>query len=229
MFNTVYFFVALSGFFAIVTIVLNWQRQMSAKLIFKTIASICFVLCGVFSLSGRIFGTWQILIVAGLVFGLIGDIFLSVTVADAKDKRLFDTFGMIAFIAGHACYIFAFSLLTHSFNFYLLFAAAALPVTVIVMFVLKLFSGDILDKVSSTVYAAILGVMLAFALNVALSYNSKSFAILIAVGASLFVLSDVMKAFSLYSIKKTKVYDLFLSCYYAGQILIALSIGFMPF
>lgn len=228
MFNTVYFFVALSGLFAIVTIVLNWQKQMSAKLIFKTIASICFVLCGVFSLSGRIFGTWQILIVAGLVFGLIGDIFLSVTV-DAKDKRLFDIFGMIAFLAGHACYIFAFSLLTHSFNFYLLFAAAALPVTVILMFVFKQFSGDFLDKVSSAIYAAVLGVMLAFALNVALSYNSKSFAILIAVGASLFVLSDVMKAFSLYSIKKSKIYDLFLSCYYAGQILIALSIGFMPF
>ncbi len=84
----------------------------------KGIASIFFVMTAVFALievaeanelglasSGQM--SYGILIIAGLVFGMLGDICLDLKYAYSKDNDLWTYSGMITFALGHICYLVA--------------------------------------------------------------------------------------------------------------------------
>lgn len=216
-------------FFGGATAYANVKKKYSEKLIFKSIASICFVLIGVFSLNERIFSTWQILIVAGLVFSMIGDVFLAVHAADLRDQKLFHGFGLAAFTSGQILYILSFLILTPQFNLLLLILVLTLPVLVIIGQLTKVLEMDTLSKVGTIVYAGVIGAMLATAVNVFLSYGSTTFSVCILIGAISMTVSDFALVLFNYNRKlKNSLYLIaVLVFYYTAQILTALSIGLL--
>jgi uncharacterized membrane protein YhhN len=223
----IYLFVGICAAFACIAVYYSFQKKQSEKLIFKSVASVSFVLVGVFSMLHTIFSTWQVLIIAGLVFGLMGDIFLAVTVSDSKDKMIFDLFGVAAFVVGHICYILAFSVIAPRFNLWLIFLIVAFPAAIVLMQALKVFKMNLRDNIIALGYSSLLGVMLAFAVNVTVCRGSSLCYVFLAVGAALFAASDVVRCLSMHSVrlKDNKYLSFSLLAYYAGQLLIALALG----
>lgn len=228
--KVVYIFVALTAIFALVAIIANAKKMISLKLIAKTTASVFFVLIAISSFNITVFASWQALILAGLVCGLIGDIFVTVVATTPTDQKLFDAFGVVAFMAGHLFYILTFAELTKSFNYLLLILIAACPILIITLELTKAITMKNLPmKIGAVVYAIVIGTMLAFAVNVYLGLGNKEFTLYILIGAILFTLSDiaiVVREFNS-KLKGNQILHLMLGVYYVAQILFALSIGIL--
>jgi uncharacterized membrane protein YhhN len=83
----------------IALLVSGWRENTRARMAWKTFTSACFILC---ALEQGIAGRYDALVLAGLVFGFLGDVLLSL-----RGKPTFLS-GMIAFAVGHALYAIAF-------------------------------------------------------------------------------------------------------------------------
>ncbi|HKL93877.1 MAG TPA: lysoplasmalogenase [Clostridia bacterium] len=228
--KAVYIFVALTAIFAVVAIIANAKKMISLKLIAKTTASVFFVLIAISSFNITVFASWQALILAGLVCGLIGDIFVTVVATNPADQKLFDAFGVVAFMAGHLFYILAFAELTKSFNYLLLILIAACPILIITLELTQVITMKNLPmKIGAVVYAIVIGTMLAFAVNVYLGLGNKEFTLYILIGAILFTISDIAIAVREFNskLKGNQILHLMLGVYYVAQILFALSIGIL--
>lgn len=224
--KVIYVFVALTAIFAVATIITNAKKMFTAKLIFKTTASLFFVLIGVASLNRATYQSWQALILAGLVFGLVGDIFLSVVSADPGDQKIFDAFGIVTFTAGHLFYILAFAELTSNFNLWLLILVAVCPLLIFALEATKVLKMSLTMKIGAVLYALVISTMLAFAVNVYLELGRTNLTVYILIGAVLFIISDLVIAFRNFSkYKDNQVLALTLGFYYVAQIMLALSIG----
>ena len=75
-------------------------------IILKTVASLFFVALGIYCaivIEGNI--AFKVLVVAGLVFGLLGDVFLGFKYTQPKTKNLWIMLGLFAFAFGHISYL----------------------------------------------------------------------------------------------------------------------------
>jgi uncharacterized membrane protein YhhN len=156
---------------------------------------------------------YKILIVIGILFSLIGDIFLMLP----SDQFLI---GLICFLITHLCYIVAF-LLDSKFGRpiwpYVLLAAIAIGF-------FELLSGGINTamKFPVAIYAAALSLMTAQALARYLQQKNKG-VLLAAIGAVLFMISDTTLAYDRFVVGIAAAHAIILATYYAAQYLIALS------
>ncbi|MBQ4558358.1 MAG: lysoplasmalogenase [Clostridia bacterium] len=100
--------VVLCVLFTALFIFVRSKGASPKSLIAKTVASFCFVLCCLISLtySGIINGAYMC-IIAGLVCGLIGDILLEAKVIYVQDSDIYLNEGFGSFACGHVFYIFA--------------------------------------------------------------------------------------------------------------------------
>lgn len=203
--NVLLFFVIVSIACALVTITLKqlgifWK----ASVVFKVLTTLMLFLAvfsdAVFSYSN---GKAGVLVSFGLLAGVLGDFFL-------EFERFF-IYGMVAFLLGHMFYVFGFYMMGGLPSLSLLILVLATGVVYFLF--IKKFLGK--DKFAVFLYVLAICTMVAFSSSV----NVLTFS-----GAVLFFLSDAILAFDKY-VRKVPSRDLLvLSTYFAGQLLIALSV-----
>lgn len=207
----------------------------------KILASFGFVLLGLLlslekTTFGDVFNLAAILICAGLVCGLIGDIVLDLKVvyADDSDKHL--PVGMLSFGIGHFFYIAAMALAISaevdffSWNVFWKIAldiVATAGITAIIWFVstnvLKL---DFKQHLWPTlIYTFILVFVVAFSLTFAIAVPATKLWVMV-IGAVLFFLSDLVLSMQYFGGKQAdkNLIAINHTLYYAAQIVIALFI-----
>lgn len=156
---------------------------------------------------------YKILITIGILFSLMGDIFLMLP----SDQFLI---GLVCFLITHICFIVAF-LFDSRFGRplwpYVLLGAIAIAI-------FELLSGgiDTAMKLPVAIYAAALSFMTAQAIARSLQQKSKA-SQLATIGAILFLISDTTLAYDRFVTGFAAAHALILSTYYAAQYLIALS------
>jgi uncharacterized membrane protein YhhN len=160
------------------------------------------------------------LVLAGLLFCLAGDIFLIFSLS----KKLF-RIGLISFLMGHILYSIAFFTLGTSGTLPLVSAVLCLVLSLAVIVRLKPYLGTMAGPVIA--YIAVITVMVIGAASLAgnehVSFSGRA---LVFCGAILFYLSDIFVARHRF-VKKAYINRLVgLPLYYAGQFMIACSIGF---
>ncbi|HEX6038292.1 lysoplasmalogenase [Longimicrobium sp.] len=178
------------------------------------------VLTGVLALSAAdaVSGRYQALICAGLLFSLAGDVFLMLP----RDRFVA---GLASFLVAHGFYIAAFTPRPMTLH-----APGALLVLVLVGIGLLRALWDGLGTLRGPVivYAAALLVMAWQAAERWAGLGTTP-ALLAAVGAGLFVVSDSVLAWQRFVARYRWGQPVVLSTYFAAQWLIALSVASRPF
>ncbi len=184
-----------------------------ARIGWKTFTSACFILCAV---RQGIAGRYDVMVLAGLVFGFLGDVLLGL-----RGQKMFLA-GMIAFAFGHALYAVAFVTLGASDPFPRALIALIGLVGCGVLAWLWPHLGKM--RVPVAVYVAIIAIMLIAASGTLRLKEPQRW--MIVMGAAFFAVSDVFVARNRFIDPSFTNKFLGLPLYYAGQFLIALSIGF---
>lgn len=84
----IYVLAAITAVLSVVVVALENKGILAIKYVLKTVASLCFVMIALLSMAKGGYDNWKILVIAGLVFGMLGDIFLSSNNVVADKKRL---------------------------------------------------------------------------------------------------------------------------------------------
>ena len=212
-------------FFVLISIAnYNYMALDVSAYITKSIASILFVLCGVFNLiyslclKKNAYVKFMIIMVIGLVFACLGDILLIE----------YFIIGAVSFAIGHVFYFVAFSTL-HKLNLRdFIFGGTVFALGLILLLVYPFEFKGMLPLV--IVYALIISMMLGKAIsNIFSKNNNKILSIVIAVGAFLFFFSDMMLVFDIWG-NGSIIFDyLCLGTYYPAEFILALSLFLISF
>lgn len=159
-----------------------------------------------------------VLIGAGLVLGLLGDIFL------INEKRFFLP-GLVSFLSGHICYVIAFAKAPQGagrgIGLILLVSLAFIPFIGFFVIFVKAMEKSARKQFLAAIalYFIVIGAMFVSAISLDI-YRGASLP-LYAIGAVLFCISDSILAWTLF-VKETKVTaSLVLIAYFSAQIFIA--------
>lgn len=222
----IYVLVAITAVLSVVIVALENKGILALKYVLKTVASLCFVMIALLSLIKGGFDNWKVLVIAGLVFGMLGDIFLSSenVVADKKALGILTVAGGLFFAVGHVIYVVWLLRFVEAFNYYTLFAVFGMPALFLALCLTNVMkAGKIAPLV--TLYAGFLGTMLMGAINVFVQLSPERIASLILAGGILFAVSDTTLAYYNFGHKnQTKVKYLYMTTYYVAQILFALTL-----
>ena len=188
------------------------RHNAIGKALTKPVASLGFILLA--WTAGASESTYGLLILAGLVLSMAGDVLLL--------GRARATFlgGLIAFLVGHLLYVAAF--LVRGIDWFAA-ALAAIALAVVASVLTRLF----LHKIERTMrvpvvcYAVVISVMLALAVGTVFEQMS----LLILVGAVLFYLSDFSVARDRLLVKGFVNRAWGLPAYFIGQLLLAASVS----
>jgi len=190
----------------------------------KTIASVLFVLCGVFNLIYAIVTknlnklSYLILMVVGLVFACLGDIFL------------IDYFlvGAILFAIGHIFFLISFFVLEKLNWRDVCVGLSIFAVALLVILLLPIFDFQGM-KIMIIAYALIISLMLGKALSNVFVKENRGVNAIIGLGALMFFLSDLMLLFYRFG-GAPKVCDyMCVGLYYPAEFLLAFSIMLVAF
>ncbi|MBW2599304.1 MAG: lysoplasmalogenase [Deltaproteobacteria bacterium] len=193
------------------------DNQKSA-LLTKTVLSSLFVIAALVQ-SHLISGYYNFLL-AGLIFCLLGDIFLAL-----PQKGMFLA-GLVVFLTGHVLYAFGFLRVTEIGQWAGMGSLVIIAVGALVYFRLRTYLGRM--KIPVIFYMIVISVMLAGAWAVFGDQNLVgSGRIMIFAGAFLFYLSDLFVARNRFVKKEFSNRLAGLPLYYAGQFLLAFSVGFL--
>jgi uncharacterized membrane protein YhhN len=204
--------VGLGAIGLVALLVSEWYENPRARLAWKTFTSACFILC---ALEQGIAARYDILVLAGLVFGFLGDVLLAL-----RGKSVF-LVGMVAFAVGHALYAVAFVTLGASEPFPMASIALVGLVGCVVLAWLWPHLGNM--RVPVVVYVGIIALMLIAATGTLKLAGQGRW--LIASGAAFFAISDVFVAQNRFVGSGFSNKLVGLPLYYAGQFLIAFSVG----
>lgn len=205
----------------------EYAKRFLAAVILKGIASLFFVALGVVCSETAGDAALGMLVIAGLVLGLVGDVLLNLRPLMNKDGQKAFMGGIAAFLIGHLFYIAA--LLSRGVSaLFIAVPLCALLSALILPPVLRRI--DIESRIRSfgIVYVVIVLLMTACAAGLLILQPFNYGHLLFAAGAVLFTVSDVILVFHMFGRNKRRsLRALNLSTYYAGQILIALSLLFL--
>lgn len=185
----------------------------------KSIASILFVLCGLFNLvyslclNKKEFLKFSIIMVTGLVFACIGDILL----ID------YFVFGAISFAIGHVFYFIAFTKISKINIRDFIIGGIIFVVGLLIIIIYPFNFNGMLPLV--IVYALIISMMLGKAISNVFDKNTNSILnIIITIGAFLFFFSDLMLVFDIWG-GGSIIFDyLCLGTYYPAEFVLGFSI-----
>ncbi len=215
-----YVFAAITGIFACVYAFIRRDGKLSNRIFVKTAASLSFVLLAV-SLQMRSGEPYYTLILLGLCCALAGDVLLLFT----NRSSSFLAWGAVCFLFTHLSFTAAF-ITKAPLSLYDAALFAALIVLALAVFSLRV--GRLRKiKAGAVLYGTALCAMLARAMSILLSgHAGQAFAVIVALGAVLFAVSDALLAFESFGGRHAAVIGTISTfAYYAGQILIALSVG----
>ena len=200
----------------------------------KAMTSVCFILSWLV-LAKQSMSDFALFIGGGLVFGLLGDIWLDLKFCYREDDDLYTKLGFSAFAVGHFFFIAAIvSGASAGFNLKALLCAlgVAVVVALVVFFgekAMKLHYGAY--KMISTLYGALLFFMTAFAVFTAVFSGVKEnmHLLVMGVGGVFFAVSDLILSGTYFGEGKNRPVDVITNhvTYYMAQFIIAGSLAFM--
>lgn len=219
----------------IITVLFIYQRGRKTNystLILKSLSSVGFLLvscCGIwYSMNFT-----ALLILAGQIFGLLGDVFLDLKYTYPQDSHPYTIWGFLTFLTGHLFFI-AFLIIQHSA--YLLFMIFSLAIGIIVAIILyfgaekiaKLILGQY--RLISAFYIGVLCTVTVLSLLVSISGGLSEQWILTA-GLLFFLASDAVLSQIYFTPNNANNTPVFvrtnLILYYAAQLCISASIFFL--
>ena len=203
-------------------------KQPSLKaLIFKMSTTLLIIFFALFTiLQEGVQLNISVLVIAGLVFGLIGDIVLDLKLIYPKDDKFYTFFGFTSFILGHLLYIGYFLLNYHLqvLDYSFIFGLAGMTVFIVLIteVPMKLNFGKF--RLISAVYAFILSFITFLMLWTSFRYENVGI-LIFGIGLISFLLSDLILSHSYFG-KEEKPWMIVSNYlfYYGAQYLIALSI-----
>lgn len=227
--------ISIVGAFFLGLYIVEKAKRASIKALYqKTFISICFLMLGIYATykAGNVFG---IFVVIGLVWGLLGDIWLDLKYVYPKDDYLYTMAGFECFAVGHLFYMIG--LLYCYFKPHsdiILFVAVPAILAICMGFAVVLF-GKIMKlnygrfKIISMIYGVFLFGTTFFAGSLAIMYGFKNTTLnLFFIGAVLFAASDLVLSGTYFGEGKDRPIDIVVNylTYYPGQFLIAWSVLF---
>ena len=196
-------------------------------LLFKTLTSFLFISVAFasFMVNPNLgVATLTMLIMMGLICGLIGDIILDLKIMYKDSSSLYQHGGMVAFLVGHLFYLAAL-IIYFGFNWLPLVIAVVLAVIIglVSKFILKFNFAE--HTIDTYAYSFFLSYMMTQACYAAITQGFTTCTVLLAVGAILFLLSDLVLVMTYYDNKDSRPFIAVNHIlYYAAQYTIALSI-----
>ena len=207
-------------------------KKCSAKAtVSKAFVSVFFLLSWIVAAFVKGMPPFAAFLGGGLIFGLLGDIWLDLKFCYAPDNDFYTKMGFLSFAIGH--FFFCAGVVAGVTEFkpiaILPACGVALVAALVVFFgekAMKLKYGAY--KMISTLYGAVLFFMAAFAFFAALFAGLKEnmHLVVMAVGGVLFVLSDLILSGTYFGEGKNRPVDIVLNhaLYYAAQFVIAGSV-----
>jgi len=204
----------------LLTLLLHYENRQSQKgmLPTKVVLSSLFIVAILVQFH-PISRYYQFLLV-GLVFCLGGDICLAL-----PQKRMF-LFGLFSFLLGHVFYIFGFFYVAHASQWTWVGSLTVLVISCWIYFWLKPHLGSM--KIPVLLYVVVITIMLSGAWSVLGDFNlTRSGRIMVFAGALSFYFSDIFVARDRFLKKEFLNRLIGLPMYYAGQFLLAFSVGLL--
>ncbi|MDD6361547.1 MAG: lysoplasmalogenase [Eubacteriales bacterium] len=224
----IYVLTALTAVLSVVIVALENRGVLAVKYVLKATASLCFTMIAVLAILKSGFDKWKMLVLSALIFGMLGDIFLSSenVVDDPKKLPVLNVAGGAFFAVGHVVYVIWLLRFAGGFNPYTLFALFGVPVVFLALCLLKIMKpGKLLLPVIA--YSAFLGLMLTASVNAYVYLAPLRLAPLILAGGILFTLSDGVLAYYNFGHKEQKrIKYVYMTAYYAAQLLFAYTLLF---
>lgn len=206
-------------------------------LLLKTVTSIIFIFCGAIGSANALkhgYCVFPILVLMGLVFGLLGDIWLDLKWIYKDDNDIYTFSGFFSFIVGHILFIAA---ILHRFADWNKIIYIILPVIISLIAAVGML---ILEKPLKMKYGKFKAITVVYTFIVALlAFLSGSFALmngfkimtlnLMFAGGIFFALSDLILSGTYFGENKKRPIDIITNhtTYYAAQFLIASSLMFL--
>lgn len=189
--------------------------------VFKGLASLCFVTIGILgylSVTGN--NSMGCKILAGLIFGLIGDVVMNlrfILEGDAGQKAFLG--GILAFLIGHVLYLMALIPCTNHLVWCIIIGGVLSAG--LLAYIFKTMEVKIAFKIFGIFYLSAVIIMTVIGIDLAIATGTIR-DIVYAIGAVLFTASDIILIFNTFG-GETKFSRriLNLSLYYVGQLLIA--------
>lgn len=205
-------------------IYINLKITPKQRTITKAIASLSFLAVGITSfIYGTGDKTYGYILLLGLTLGVVGDIGLGLKRVFKKTAHICFILGTIAFLLGHVAYISLFVMMAPvTLGDVLMAAALALGFIVVGN---KAHINYRYMRPIAYMYMATIAFMVIKAISLLPLCGMTTSNIMVALGAVLFVISDMILAFLYFGDKnQTYLKTINLITYYSGQLLIALSI-----
>ncbi len=227
------YLVLASGAVALVLFLVVRDNKSSVEaILLKTITSALFMLlaftCMLANQDATLIGYYG-LIIMGLLFGLIGDIVLDLKILykdNIEQSDLYTHGGMGSFFIGHIFYLAAI-IIYFSFSWVALLVAVAIAAFIVFLSlkVMKMNFGKFQFNVIT--YTLLLTYFVTNSFAAMIDVGGAS-AILLFIGATLFLLSDLVLSMTYFDGKDSKPLIIVNHVlYYSAQFLIALSILYM--
>ena len=197
------------------------EEKYLPAVILKGSASLIFVLIGFMAID---LSELNPRFCYGLLFGMIGDIFLNLRYLFPKNGQKIFLAGILFFLIGHILYLLALIPQAQHVWIWYCIIIGALAAGVLLAYIFRTMEVKKAFKIFGIFYLGAVFIMTAIALGIAV-FTPSTRAFIYAIGAVLFTASDVVLIFNTFSgVTKFSLRITNLSLYYLGQILIALSL-----
>ena len=217
-----YFLIILCAVLAGVFLRAESKEEYVKAVILKGLASLCFVAIGLICSPGTHVAT---MIVAGLIIGCIADVMLNLRMVFKEKGQLIFLIGILVFLTGHIMYLAAVLPLC---SYRLACIIAGLVLTALLMvWIFQRITAKPAFKIFGVVYIGAIMMLNCVAIGNVVAAQSP-FNIVFAIGAVLFLVSDIVLILNTFGSEfKQNLRNTNISLYYAGQLLIALSLSLL--
>lgn len=214
-----------------VFLVLRVQRGGIAALYAKAVASLCFIATAIAATNeNRLFLDFGSFMTFGLVFGLLGDVWLDLKWIYLQDKDSYLYSGFIFFLLGHVCFVTAvFKVGPYTPSSLVVAFAAALVIAFVAILMekpLKMHYGKF--KWIVFLYSFMLALTMTMAMTLAVVTGFEKMWTVMSVGGLLFLLSDLVLSGMYFGEGKNTSFNVILNhtLYYAAQFIMAATVLF---
>ena len=214
-----YFLIPLCLCIAAVFIRQEKEKKYVNAVILKGLASLCFVIFGILASDGS---QTAKMIVAGLILGCVADVFLNLRYVFEEKGKLIFLAGILIFLSGHIAYLAA---IVPSVSSKLICLIAGIVITALLMkWIFTQITAAKAFKIFGIFYIGAIVLLNCYAFA-ALFENPGTYTSLFALGAFLFLISDIVLILNTFgSVSRFSLRIVNLSLYYIGQLLIAMSL-----
>lgn len=211
-------------------IIVESKKRYLPAAVLKGSASVVFVLLGMLCAKASADAGFARLVTIGLLLGALGDVLLNLRYVFEKQGQAIFLAGIAAFLAGHVVYLAA--LISISSSLVVSLAAGLVLAALLLIWIFRTL-GEIKKafKIFGILYIGVISLMTAVAAGNLISALGRSAGVagslLFFVGAVLFLASDVIMIFNTFGKQQRQsLRTANLLLYYAGQLLLALSLLF---